>query len=453
MERKEDRMPTQSQVIQAARFEYGIRPDETRFNGGLLDQLTGEDPLDAQLPEAITAERFGALKSLRELQKSMGGNSNAVKQARHALRRQGAVDAMHTIARMVSNPRGFRERLAAFWLDHFTVSPKNAQEDYMFTAYLNEAIRPHILGHFSELLKAAVTHPSMIFYLNQNTSIGPNSPTGLRQDKGLNENLAREVLELHTLGVGGPYSQDDVRQFAELLTGLGLGSEGMHFAPGRAEPGAEEILNRSYGGGQASLEDIYGFLDDLAMNPATAAYLARKLVVHFIGPVERPALVARMADAYLASGGTLMALYEVLVHDPAAMAANFPKIRPPMEYAATVLRALNFDPERIINADENEIRKFAKALEAMGQRPFRPNGPDGWPEAAESWVTPPQLAARIAWAGETARDYVETPDPRALMQAVLGDTAPDALSFAVSGAETKWEGVALLLVSPSLMRR
>jgi len=446
-------MPTRSQVIQAARFEYGIRPDEPRFSGGLLDQLTGEDPLDAVYLVGTTAERFVELKRLRDLRQAMGGESDAFKQAQRRLRRLGAIGAMGNLARMVQSPRGFRERLFAFWLDHFTVSPKRANEDYMLAAYLNEAIRPHISGRFAELLKAAVTHPSMLFYLDQNASTGPNSVVGQRRDRGLNENLAREVLELHTLGVDGPYSQEDVRQFAELLTGLGIGPDGMHFSPNRAEPGQEEILGKRYGGSQARIEHIYEFLEDLAMMPATAQHLARKLLVHFIGPAPRPELVARMAEAYLASQGNLMAFYEVLVQDPAAMAADFPKVRPPIEYAATVLRALDYDAELIKNANPRETRQIGKALEAMGQRAFKPSGPDGWPEAAESWITPPQLAARIAWAGEAARSLADDRDPRALMQAVLGDTAPELLSLAVSGAETKWEGVALLLVSPSLMRR
>lgn len=446
-------MPTRSETIQAARFEYGIRPNEPRFHGTLLEQLAGEDPLDAIMPVDTTPARFSELRKLREMRTSTGGRSEAYKQAQRRLRRLGAAGAMRNMARMVGNPRGFRERLFAFWLDHFTVSPRRANEDYMLGAYLDDAIRPHISGRFADLLKAAVTHPSMLIYLNQNTSIGPNSVVGQRQDKGLNENLAREVLELHTLGVGGPYSQADVRQFAELLTGLGIGPDGMRFSPHRAEPGAEEILGHSYGGARAQIGDIYAFLENLAMMPATGRHLARKLVAHFIGPDARPELVARMADAYLESGGALMALYEVLVNDPASLAANFPKVRPPFEYAATVLRALDFEPEAILNANAADTRKLGKALAAMGQRPFKPGGPDGWPEASDNWITPPQLAARIAWVGKTARSYASGRDPRALMHAVLGTTAPEGLSFAVSGAETKWEGVALLLVSPSLMRR
>lgn len=446
-------MPTGLEVIQAARFEYGIRPDEARFQGPLLAQLTGPDPLDALVPVESTAARFVELGKLRALRQSMGGDTDAFKQAQRRLRRQAAIGAMRNLARMVQNPRGFRERLFAFWLDHFTVSPTRANEDYMLGAYLEEAIRPHISGRFSDLLKAAVTHPSMLFYLDQNASTGPNSAAGQRQERGLNENLAREVLELHTLGVGGPYTQADVRQFAELLTGLGIGPEGMRFAPNRAEPGREDILGHTYGGARANISHIYEFLEDLAINPATATHLARKLVVHFIGPAPRPALVAEMARAYLETDGSLASLYEVLVDSPAAKMTEFPKIRPPFEYVATVLRALDFEAEAILNANANDTRKLGKALETMGQRPFKPSGPDGWPEDAESWITPPQLAARIAWVGQAARTHASERDPRALMQAVLGDTAPPSLSFAVSGAETKWEGVALLLVSPSLMRR
>jgi len=181
--------------------------------------------------------------------------------------------------------------------------------------------------------------------------------------------------------------------------------------------------------------------------------LASKLIIHFIGPTPRPALVAEMAEAYLASGGELAALYEVLVANPVSQAADFPKVRPPFEYVVTVLRALDFDPRVVETANAREARKLGQDLTAMGQRPFRPSGPDGWPEAAENWINPPQLAARISWAGQVARTYADDRDPRALLDAVLGESAPEFLSFAVSGAETKWEGVALLLVSPSLMRR
>ena len=446
-------MPTQSEIIQAARFEYGIRPDAHRFAGDLLAQLEGVDPIDRDIPLPHTVERMRKLGELRAARTNREADPDAYERVQRQLRRQGGIDLMQILARAVQNPRGFRERLSAFWADHFTVSPTRLNESLMLAAYIEDAIRPHVSGRFSDMLKAVVSHPSMLLYLDQFASTGPNSMIGQRRDRGLNENLAREVLELHTLGVNGPYTQDDVRQFAELLTGLGIGPDGMRFTANRAEPGAEDILGRSYGGAHGNLDDIYAFLEDLAMMPATATHLARKLVVHFIGPAPLPGLVADMAAAYLESGGDLTAFYGVLVAHPAAQAAVFPKVRPPFEYAATVLRALDIDSRLIMNANVKETRNLSKALTAMGQQPFRPTGPDGWPEDAESWITPPQLAARISWAGQVARTYAKDRDPRALMQALLGDTAPDFLSFAVSGAETKWEGVALLLVSPALMRR
>jgi len=443
-------MPTRPEITEAARFGYGIRPDQPRFAGGLLAQLAGQDPITRRFPVANTRTRFNKLAGLRAARNQ---GPEALKQARRQFTAQASRDMMQLVARAVANPRGFRERLFAFWHDHFSVSPKRANESYMLAGYFNDAIRPHISGRFSELLKAVITHPSMLIYLDQNASTGPNSAIGQRRNKGLNENLAREVLELHTLGVNGPYTQDDVRQFAELLTGLGIGPKGMRYVRNRAEPGAEQVLGQSYGGGRERLENIYQFLENLALNPATARYLAQKLVVHFLGPQSRPALVVDMAAAYLDSGGELRAFYEVLIAHPAALAANAPKVRPPLEYAITVLRALDFNPQTIVDAPLQDARKLGRQLTAMGQRPFRPSGPDGWPEAAENWITPPQLAARISWVGQVARSYANDRDPRTLLGAVLGDSAPEFLSFAVTGAATKWEGVALLLVSPALMRR
>lgn len=443
-------MPMQQEIIQAARFEYGIRPSEVRFSGGILAQLDGPDPMDAALPVIRTADRVQRVMGLRRLR---GQDREAFLKARRELRQVAARDMMQLLARAVENPLGFRERVFAFWLDHFTVTPQQAEASYMLAAYFEDAIRPHIAGRFADMLKAVIGHPSMLFYLGQNQSVGPNSPIGQRREKGLNENLARELLELHTLGVDGPYSQDDVRQIAELLTGLNIGEEGTRFSGNQAEPGAEVIFGKSYGGGRPRVQDIYEFLEDLAMMPATARHLAGKLIVHFIGPAPQPQLQEEMASAYLESGGELRALYEPLIAHPAAVSDNFPKVRPPFEYVVTVLRALDFSAEGILNARQKVAGPLQKALTAMGQKPFQPNGPDGWPEEAENWINPPQLAARIAWVGQLAHTYASDRDPRALMEALLGETAPDFLSFAVSGAETKWEGLSLLLVSPALMRR
>ncbi len=446
-------MPSPAEITQAARFEYGIKPNQSRFSGGLLAQLDGPDPLDLSIPVLRTDERMQRLVGVRELRGMRGQDQEAFKAAQRELRQLAAKDMVSLLARAVENPRGFRERIFAFWIDHFSVTPQQANSSYMLAAYFEDAIRPHISTRFADMLKAVVGHPSMLLYLGQNVSVGPNSQIGQRREKGLNENLAREVLELHTLGVDGSYTQEDVRQFAELLTGLTIGRNGVDFAPNRAEPGPETILGRSYGGGRPRAQDIEDFLEDLAMMPETARHLAGKLVVHFIGPAPQPQLVEAMAGAYLASGGEMRALYEVLIDSAAARADVFPKVRPPFEYMVTVLRALGFSADDILSVGGKEARALQSALTAMGQRPFQPNGPDGWPEEAESWINPPQLAARISWVGQLTHTYANDRDPRALLEALLGDTAPEFLSFAVSGAESKWEGLSLLLVSPALMRR
>ncbi len=324
----------------------------------------------------------------------------------------------------------------------------------MLGNYFETAIRPHIAGRFADMLRAVVEHTSMIRYLDQSASVGPNSPAGQRRHVGLNENLAREVLELHTLGVNGPYTQTDVRQFAELLTGLGIGPEGTKFIPNRAEPGAETVLGQSYGHGRPSLDAIEAFLEDLAMKPATARHLAGKLVTHFIGPEHPQDLVEDMVTAYLADNGSLMAFYRVLLAHPAALSPQAQKVRPPFEYIITCFRATGITQEILESITPREMREsILKALEGMGQQPFHPPGPNGWPEEAEAWITPPLLAARISWAGKLAHDHASQIDPRQLLDTILGDTAPGELSFAIAAAEAKWEGVALLLVSPGLMRR
>ncbi len=188
-----------------------------------------------------------------------------------------------TFQRAIASRTGFRERLVAFWTDHFTVAANGPVLSALVPDLVENAIRPHVGGRFGDMLEAVTLHPAMLIYLNQVQSAGPNSVAGKRRGKGLNENLAREVLELHTLGVGAGYTQDDVRQLAELLTGLSVDKSGFTFRSRIAEPGAEVVLGKRYGGGEASLGDIRAVLADIAVHPDTARHLARKLIVHFVG--------------------------------------------------------------------------------------------------------------------------------------------------------------------------
>ncbi len=447
-------MTIEQGFINANRFGYGIRPNETPFSAGMLAQMQSPDPADTALSYPNTEDRRLALVALRNIRRDTNRNSPEYKQLRQELRDGVNDDFRRMLLRPMLSPRGFRERIFAFWLDHFTVAPKQLNSRILQGGYFEDAIRPNLSGRFADLLKAAITHPSMILFLDQTTSVGPNSRVGQRRDRGLNENLAREVLELHTLGVDGAYTQADVRQFAELLTGLTVTLEGVEFNQAIAESGGETILGKTYGDGAASLDNIFEFLEDLAMNPITAAHLARKLAVHFVGPDPDADYVAAMADAYLASGGELIALYDVLLNHKAAQVPLGQKARTPFEYMVCCLRAVEAEADTIVNLDSRAlVNSFQAPLTSMGQRPFFPGGPDGWDQDLLAWITPPTLAARINWAGTLAQDHATGLDPRQLLETVLGPLAPDDLSFAVTAAETKWVGITLMLISPTFIRR
>ena len=438
--------------IAAIRFGYGHAPGHAAATGAddLLADLSGPDAMAERFPRDASAGRLGAFRDFTRLRREQP-DAPAVMDMRKALRGTRDGDLRTTLARAVAAPVGFRERLVAFWANHFSVAARGFTTGTLIGAYRDEAIRPHISGRFADMLVATVTHPAMLLYLDQQNSVGPNAPQA-RPGRGLNENLAREVLELHTLGVGAAYSQRDVTEFAKLLTGLRLGPEGMIYNPAMAEPGAETVLGERYAG--ETLDSVRAALEDIALRPETAAHIARKIAVHFVSDMPDAGLVAAMTDAYLAGDGALMPVYEAMLDHPAAWAAPMAKVKPPMDYVVSAARALGLDADVVAGLDGRALRiGFGLPLTKMGQPPFAPRGPDGWPEAPEDWITPATLAARIDWATRLARERAGRIDPRALLDKVLPGMAGADLAFAVAGTESGWEGVALILVSPEFNRR
>ena len=305
------------------------------------------------------------------------------------------------------------------------------------------------------MLKAAVTHPSMLVYLDQVASFGPNSRAA-RGRRGLNENLAREVIELHSLGVGGAYTQRDVKQLAKLLTGLTAGfPKGFALRPARAEPGAEQVLGRSYGGDAPSLDDIYAVLEDLATHPDTGAHLARKLAVHFCSDAPDEGMVASMADAYRDNSGALLSVYEAMLRHPFAWESFGQKVKQPIDFVTSSLRAIGLPAASLGKLSRKEMQSYLTGpMASMGQPWFRPLGPDGWAEAAEAWITPQGLAARLQWAMAAPSAFFRgLPDPRGFVETSLGSLADERLRFVAGAAETRREGIALVLASPGFQRR
>lgn len=449
--------------LAAIRLGYGLsphmKPPATADDllAGVADAGPGPDAYTVQDARDAWQKR----KDLADARDAGGeAEKTAFDDFGRELRRMNWLDLQRRTARAVDAKSGFGERLVQFWADHFTVRGDGAAQQPLALSFVDDAIRPHLNGRFEDMLFAADTHPMMLIYLNQVGSIGPNSPFRLQRPKrpfGLNENLAREALELHSLGVGAGYSQQDVRELAELLTGLTYNPRNPeNFRPGMAEPGAETVLGKSYGGaGQASLDDIRAVFRDLARRPETAAHIARKLAVHFLSDDPDQGVVDAMAAVWRDTGGDLPQVYRVLVTHPALADSFRQKTRQPFDYIATSLRALGVTGQQVMGFDQrDQNRVLVNPIQRMGQRWGTPLGPNGWPEESEAWINPPALAARITWAMAMPRLLLpELPDPRNLLDVALGGTQSDALAWAVPKAESQREGVALILASNDFNRR
>jgi uncharacterized protein (DUF1800 family) len=425
----------------AIRFGYGLP-------AGAMG-LGAEDTAARTWPGITLADLAPVISSYRPARKAK--DATAVREAQRAVDALALRGAKAIFARAVGSDDQYRERLVAFWADHFTVTARNRIERALPGVLVDEAIRPHVTGRFADMLRAVTTHPAMLVYLNQEASIGPGSPKGKRQKKGLNENLARELLELHTLGVGAGYTQDDVRQLAELLTGLTVGLEGFVFDAKRAEPGAETVLGVRYDG--KGERPILQALDDLAARPETAAHLARKLAVHFVADDPDEGLVDDLAAVFRDGGGDLRRVSEALAAHPKTETGT--KARQPFDFLVASFRALGVGPDFILGLEPKGFRRLIlDPLQAMGQPFQQAPGPDGWPEREADWITPQGLAARIDWAMEAPQRLVRPlPDPRDFLSRALGGRAGEKLAWAVGAAEAARDGVGLVLSSPEFNRR
>ncbi|WP_238365083.1 DUF1800 domain-containing protein [Mesobacterium pallidum] len=453
------------------RFGYGLSPDVAppASVDAMMTRLTGPDRMAQRFPiegfDQFRIQLMGAAQDLRDRrrkERTPEANTALIEGMKELRKtaRMGKIEAMgRHLARRSRTDDALRERLVAFWADHFTARGKAGVEKFASSAHVESTIRPHVAGRFEDMLIASTTSPLMITYLDQQQSVGPNSPRALKtpKDDGLNENLAREVMELHTLGVGGPYTQDDVRQLAELLTGLTFEiRNGTKFRKDYAEPGAETVLGRSYGGtDDPNLRDIHAALRDLARHPATARHIAHKLAVHFVADAPDQDLVDRLAARFEETGGDLAAVTRALLEHPASWAAPMGNIRPPFAYVSTVVRALAPDPARLHpDGAKPFIRQLEANLSRMGQPYEEPNGPDGWPESDAAWLTPQGIAARLQWALIAPRQLLgdDLPDPRDFVLKTLGPRADERLKFAAGAAESRRDGLGVILASPAFQR-
>lgn len=451
--------------IAAVRFGTGLSPviAAPASVDDMIARLTGPDRAGADFPIPLFADARptpGHFRDLSRLRRDDDPAIAAAAQEEHD-RLTARANALRlatfgaTLARWAHTADGLRERLVAFWANHFTVRSKSGFTAHLVTPFVEEAIRPNITGRFADLLTAVITHPMMLAYLDQTDSMGPNSEAAQRRDRGLNENLARELLELHTVGVDGPYDQDDVRQLAELLTGLGWDMDAGHtvYRPTYAEPGAETVLDTTYPA-RADIATIRAALEGLAAHPATARFIATKLVRHFITDTPPEALVATLETTFRDTDGDLLAVTSALLAHPLAWANTAAKVRTPFEFLAASLRALAVPPAVLIETDVRQSRRrFQIPLSVMGQPWEQAPGPDGWADEAAAWITPQFMAGRIDWAMRVPVTLLpDLPDPRDFVAAVLAPV-PDPVAFAAAAAEDRPTGVGVVLASSAFQRR
>lgn len=359
------------------------------------------------------------------------------------------VEARLSNAYRVPSP-GFGERMTLFWSNHFAVSAaKGPAVRVIAGSFEREAIRPHVFGRFSDMLMAVETHPAMLLFLDNQRSTGPSSRAGARRKQGLNENLAREILELHTLGVGSGYTQADVTALAHIITGWSivgpqarLGQPGQYvFNPLAHEPGPQTVLGVRYpAGGQ---EQGKSALLALTRHPATARHVAVKLARHFVADEPPQDLVNALAATFTRSDGDLAAVSETLITHEQAWLPQRAKLRSPLEFAIALLRATDARPK---------AARFAGALASMGQPLWAPPGPNGFSDLASTWASAEGLSARMDVASLFA-EQASSEDPRGLAEALFGPLLSAPTREAVARAETRQQGLALLFLSPEFQRR
>ena len=340
------------------------------------------------------------------------------------------------------------ERLVQFWSNHFTVSVARPQILAIAGAFEREAIRPHVSGNFHDMLRAVAMHPAMLLYLDNAESLGPDSVAGRRRKKGINENLAREMLELHTLGVDGGYTQADVTNFASVLTGWTLGRRNddvlgeFLFEPRMHQPGDKRLLSMTIrDGGQDEGERMLEFL---AHHPSTAHHIATKLVRHFISDDPPPAAVEAVAASYRTSGGNLAAVMKTVISRPEAWDPPLAKMRTPNDLVIATLRALG-DP----SVDDKQI---FRSLAMLGQAPWSAPSPAGWPDRSDAWMGPEALMRRLQWADIVARKAGRI-DAMALAELTIGPVMSDDTRAVISGARDPHDKILMVLASREFERR
>ena len=424
-------------AIAATRFGLGARPGEIAEVGRdplgwLLAQTEpAASPLIPERPDSTQIQ--GDLAWAERVQGDAEG--------RRLRAAEAEAETLARIRHAAGTPAGFRERWAMLWANHFAVPPEDFRSEALTGAFVREVVDRHAFDRFEDMAAAAARHPAMLIGFDQKSASGPNSPWAGEHGGGLNENLARETLELHTLGVGGGYGQGDVVALARAFTGCTVDDQGYRFDPSRHEPGARRLLGRTFPEGEDQAEAM---VRAAARRPETHAHLARKVAKHFVADRPSPALVQRLQTALDRSDGSLLALAHALVTDPDAWTPEQAKLKRPYEHLVSTLRAAAVTPE-----DGPGLNGW---LHAAAHHPLQPRSPAGASDDGAVWSTPLAVAQRAQLAlnyGHRAPHDLS----REFAEDVLGPLLTARTRNALMSGATRQEAFALVLMSPEFQRR
>ncbi|MEX0941479.1 MAG: DUF1800 family protein [Pseudomonadales bacterium] len=434
--------------------------------GWVVDQASANHSVEiAGMPDTAVqiSRNQSRQQARRQAQRRMSGREDAAsviedEQRRYRHEIQDALrDTLDLrFEQAINTTAPVKERLAWFWSNHFSVSQAGRQQIISACAsFENEAIRSSLDGYFAQMLVKVVSNPVMLLYLDNAQSIGPRSRVGRRRKAGLNENLAREVLELHTLGADGGYTQKDVTALAAILTGWTVGTPQMArldvkpgqfaFVEAMHEPGAHTLLDKTYK--EPGAKQAINALKDLSVHPATARFIATKLVRHF--SIDTPALrdIEYLTDYFIKSDGHLPTVHKAVLALTSAWEPANKKLKSPYELVVSTWRGLEL-PRLSTRREATE-----NVLGTMNHMPFTAPSPAGWPDTNEYWGSPAALKQRIEWGvalGRRLGNRINVMDVASVM--LDADTEP-VLFRTISRAESPAQGLALLISSPQFQWR
>jgi len=459
--------PALAQAVFAYQAEVKAAREAAKANPA-AEMAAAEKPAAMEAPDKPSESKSAEAKSMdnqpmekmaeKSAEKTEG---NAPMQASEAaapakplnvIQKTFRTEALARLQRALMADCGFTERLVTFWSNHFCISAAKGELARIWAgAFEREAIRPHVLGRFSEMLMAVEQHPAMLFFLDNQQSLGPDSRAGQNRKRGLNENLAREIMELHTLGVGGGYTQEDVTSLARIITGWTFaGRQGQLGTPGTFvfnanahQPGPQVLLGKTYE--DNGLSQGEAALADIARHPSTAKFIATKFARHFVSDEPPPALTARLQDVFRKTDGDLLALATTLVDSDEAWQAPFAKIRSPYEYLVAAGRLLGQIPD--------DPSRYLGGLNLLGQPLWAPSGPNGFPDTNAAWAAPEGMKLRLDIAAQVASRLGDNVDPRDLLELAAADASSQETRHTIERAESRQQALALLLMSPEFQRR